>query len=501
MGEQVSTKRSLADWLTLGRSERDRLRAEAAARASASEYGDWISLTGDLPADDGVPTDAGVRTDDDVRAGDSAPDDGVADGDSPPGGDGASGGDGVTESEGVTGGVGDGVLAGIPFSVKDNIDVRGVPTTAGSPLLGDSPAHVDAGVVSVLRDAGAVVLGKTNLHELAFGITSNNKTFGPVRNPADPARTAGGSSGGSAVGVALGVVPFALGTDTGGSVTIPASFCGVVGFRPSTGRYPGDGVVNLSTSRDTIGIHAHTVPDVRIIDQVITGEPTDRTPSVALAGLRIGLPRSRFQDLDPEVARVADAALAIVESAGARLVEVDLGDDLAVAAGAGNDLVFFEAPHLLARRVGTAPELWSQQIASPDVSSLIETICSSPLPALAYQDARAARWQLRRTYTELFTRLDVLLYPTTPVPPPLIGEDHVITLNGRKVPIFPTVTRNVGPGTVAGLPMLSLPAGHTRDGLPVGMCLESHAFSDARLLRIAEAVQRAMQRAARGTEA
>ncbi|GLZ42533.1 amidase family protein [Actinokineospora sp. NBRC 105648] len=375
---------------------------------------------------------------------------------------------------------GPGVLAGVPFSVKDNIDVRGFATTAGSRLLDDTPATADASVVSVLRDAGAVVVGKANLHELAFGITSNNGAFGPVRNPVDPARSAGGSSGGSAVGVALGVVPFALGTDTGGSVTIPASFCGVVGFRPSTGRYAGDGVVNLSTSRDTIGVLARTVRDISTVDEVITGEPA--APE-SVAGLRIGLPRSRFRDLDPEVARVVADFLSTVERT-ARLVELDLADDIEV--GAGNDLVFFEAPHLLARRVRVERARWLERIASPDVRALVESMCSAPITPDAYQAARAARWRLRRTYAEAFRRVDVILSPTCPVPPPLLGEDDVITLNGRQVPVFPTVTRNVSPGTVAGLPMLSLPAGSTSTGLPVGVLLEAHPFADTRLLRVAE---------------
>ncbi|GAA1340946.1 amidase family protein [Saccharothrix algeriensis] len=439
MTDEVPTALSLADWQAAEPAERARLLAGSARRAAASAHGDWISLAGDL-------------------------------------------------SHGA------GALAGIPFSVKDNVDVRGLATTAGSPLLGDAPAAVDAGVVSALRDAGAVVVGKTNLHELAFGITSNNKAFGPVRNPVDPARSAGGSSGGSAVGVALGVVPFALGTDTGGSVTIPASFCGVVGFRPSTGRYPGDGVVNLSTSRDTVGVHARAVRDVRAVDEVVTREPAG--DPVDLAGLRVGLPRSRFRDVDPEVARVVDAAVSTLERAGAVPVEVDLGDDLELAAGPGNDLVFYEAPRLLAQRVAAPARHWAEAVASPDVRALIEVLCSFPLTAEAYGDARADRWRLRRAYAEVFTRVDVLLGPTSPVPPPLLGQDEVVHLNGRAAPTFATVTRNAGPGTVAGVPMLSLPAGATAGGLPVGVCLEGHAFGDARLLRVAEAVEGAL--AARG---
>ncbi|MBM7775035.1 mandelamide amidase [Actinokineospora baliensis] len=379
---------------------------------------------------------------------------------------------------------GGGPLAGIPFSVKDNIDVLGFSTTAGSRLLRATPADVDATVVDVLRDAGAVVLGKTNLHELAFGITSNNAAFGPVRNPADPTRSAGGSSGGSAASVASGAVPFALGTDTGGSVTIPASFCGVVGFRPTTGRYPGDGVVTLSSTRDTIGIHARTPQDVQFLDELITGEPA--TPPVGLAGLRIGLPRNRFDDLNPDIADAVARFVSTVEQKGAVLVDLDLSD-LDSLAHNGNTLVFHEAPRLLASRIDHPVELWHHHIASPDVRSLVEQM-ATPVPADAYLAARADRWTLRRRYADVFTRVDVVLSPTSPVPPPLLGADDLISLNGRLVATFPTVTRTVTPGTVAGVPMISLPAGTTPDGLPVGVCLEARAHGDAALLQIAAAV-------------
>jgi mandelamide amidase len=397
---------------------------------------------------------------------------------------------------GVAGSVGpaEGPLAGFPFSVKDNIDVAGFPTTAGSRLLADAPATVDASVVNALRDAGAIVLGKTNLHELALGVTGNNAAFGPTRNPADPTRSAGGSSGGSAVSVALGLVPFGLGTDTGGSVTIPASFCGVVGFRPTTGRYAGDGVVNLSHTRDTIGVHARTVEVVRTVDDVVTGER--RHADLAVEGLRVGVPRSRYTDLDPEVAEVARGALAALADAGAHLVDLDVHDDLALGAGPGIDLVLFEAPALLRPRLTAAlvdapPREWAALVESPDVRALVELMASSPVSPERYQAARASRLRLRRAYAEAFARaeVDVLIGPTVPIPPPLLGEDDTVVLNGRAVPVFATGTRNTGPGTVAGLPMVSLPAGVTSAGLPVGMCLEGRPFDDGRLLGAASAVE------------
>ncbi|WP_018680649.1 amidase family protein [Actinokineospora enzanensis] len=427
---------TLADWLALTHPRRAHHRAEAASRAATSTHGDWLHLADPVPHEPGP-------------------------------------------------------LAGIPFAVKDNIDVEGLSTTAGSPLLDTDPACADATVVSAVKALGGVVLGKTNLHELAFGITSNNRAFGPVRNPADPARTAGGSSGGSAACVALGTVPFALGTDTGGSVTVPSSYCGIVGFRPTTGRYPGDGVVNLSTTRDTIGLHTRTAHDARVLDELITGEPAHAP--IPLTGLRVGIVGRRYADLEPELSRVAAETLSSLEQAGARLIEVDLPNDIETAEGAGFDLVFHEAPRLLARRVHADPSDWPGKIASPDVRALIESMHTTPVTSAAYAAARAARLHLRRAYLDLFTRVDVLLFPTSPVLPPHIGEDDVITHNGRLVPTFPTVTRNVAPGTVVGLPMLTLPAGTTATGLAVGITLESHPFADTRLLRTAESVETALR--------
>ena len=394
---------------------------------------------------------------------------------------------------------GSGPLAGVPLAVKDNLDTRDLPTTGGTPALRNSLPGRDQHAVQRLRTAGAAVVGKTNLHELALGITSNNGAFGPVRNPHDPRRSAGGSSGGSAVAVATGVVPIALGTDTGGSVRVPAAHCGVVGFRPTVGRWGSGRTVPISRTRDTAGVLATTVADAALVDELVTGDPGTAPPQ---RPLRLGVPRPGFyDDLHPEVAACCDRALDRMARAGVELVEVEFAVAHELDAACGLPIVFFEIaedlPAYLATLPGPERELTFDdvraQAASPDVRAALEVAASGAFTAEAHREAMAVRERLRAAYTAAMRadeaeRLDALVYPTVPIPAPPVGDDTT-ELNGRQVPVVLTTIRNTGPGSTAGMPSVSLPAGVTGTGLPVGISLEALPGEDGSVLAVARRVE------------
>lgn len=259
-------------------------------------------------------------------------------------------------------------------------------------------------------------------------------------------------------------------------------------------------MVHLSTSRDTVGLHTRTVQDAQTLDALLTGAPTRPPSPDGVQGLRLGVLRSRFLDLDPAVERAGRAALDALDEAGAELVDVDVPDDLVLSGGPGIELVLYEAGPLLlsrarartgrsaSRQVGTLADL-AARVASSDVRGLVQLMADAPLSPVAYEQARAARWQLRQAYADAFARsgADAFVGPTCPVLPPPVGQDDTVQLRGRDVPLFPTLTRNVAPGSVAGLPMLSLPLG-AAEGLPVGLCLEGRPFDDDRLLQVGAAV-------------
>ncbi len=396
-----------------------------------------------------------------------------------------------------------GPLHGVPIALKDNFDTADFTTTAGTPALAAHRPTRNAAVVQRLLDAGALILGKANMQELAFGPTSNNAAFGPVRNPYDRSRIPGGSSGGTAALVAARLAPAGLGTDTGGSVRVPASLSGVVGFRPTTLRWPQDGIVPISHTRDTAAPIARCVADCALLDGIVTGGPTSLAP-INLEGLRLGVPRGHFwDDLDAEVEAILADALARLAAAGVVLVEGDMADVAALDAAAGFPVALYEFVTDLDRYLaGHATGLdfagVAAQVKSPAVKKVVDALLGADaVPEAVYREALIKhRPALQDAYRRYFAERGVaaMVFPTTPLPAAKVGEDDTVLLNGKAVPTLATYIRNLGPGSAAGIPGLSLPAGMTSAGLPIGIAIDGPQGADQQLLTICLAIESALPR-------
>ena len=397
----------------------------------------------------------------------------------------------------------DGPLAGVPLAFKDNIDTTRLTTSGGTGSLRGFIASRNASVAKALFDAGALLGAKTNMHELAFGITSNNAVTGASRNPYDPSMIPGGSSGGTAVAVAARMMPGGIGTDTGGSVRLPAALCGLAGFRPSTGRYPGAGIIPISHTRDAAGPIARDVADIRLLDAVMAGTVRDEpVPVPEPRGLRLGVPRAAFyRDLETEVAAEAARVLDLLSDRGVELIEVDIPDVSELNAAVGFPIVLFEfmrdLPRYLAENgIELSMNDVLEGIGSPDVKDIVGSqLGPEAMPEAAYRKAlEVDRPRLQRAYASCFAgqNVEAVIFPTAPVSARPVGDDVTVDLNGERVPTFPTFIRNTDPGSNAGIPGISLPTGLTAASLPIGMALDGPARSDARLLAVAATIERAV---------
>lgn len=390
-----------------------------------------------------------------------------------------------------------GPLHGVPLALKDNLNTAELPTTGGTPGLAGNRPKRNAAIVDRLFAAGAIMLGKCNLHELAYGITNNNAAYGPARNPYALDRIPGASSGGTAVAVAARMAPGGIGSDTGGSVRIPAALCGIVGLRPTTGRWSQAGIVPISHTRDTAGPITRSVADCTLLDGVVTGGPTEIAPA-PLKGLRFGVPRRHFwENLDTELEQICESALRRLTDAGVVLVDVDMSEEASLDGEAGFPIALYETVtdlnrYLAEHETGLDYAGLVAKVASPDVKGILQSLIgANAVPEPAYQKALQQRSVLQDAYRRHFGEhgIAAIIFPTTPAPAVRIGEDETFMLNGNAVPTFPTFIRNTSPGSVGGIPGISLPVGITAAGLPVGMELSGPEASDHQLLAIAAALE------------
>ena len=372
-----------------------------------------------------------------------------------------------------------GPLHGIPVSVKDLLDVDGTPTTSGSRVPPKVPSR-DAAVVQRLRHAGAIVIGKTNLHEFAFGTTSDETAFGPVRHPRDASRSAGGSSGGSAAALVEGMCFGSVGTDTGGSIRIPAAACGIVGLKPTLGEISCDGVIPLSTTMDHVGPMARTVGDVGLLFQAMKGATVQ---GIAPAGGRLcfGIPRRYFFDrLDPAARTAVDAAIGRIREAGYSVHDVDI-EHAEWTPHVYLHIVLPEAScYHAAALAGHADQY------SPGVRLRLEM--GRYLLAEDYVRALRLRSALTAAVARALERCDALILPTLPIAAPPIGATTV-DVDGVQAPVRATMLSLTQLFNLTGHPALALPAGTGPEGLPRSLQIVGHCGRTERLLDIAAAIE------------
>ena len=379
-------------------------------------------------------------------------------------------------------GIDHGPLHGIPIAHKDNIFTRGVRTTGGSKIFADFVPDYDATIVRQLNDAGANMIGKTGLHEFAYGITSNNPHFGAIRNPWDPERVPGGSSGGSAAAVAGRLVPLATGSDTGGSIRIPASFCGVVGLKPTYERVSRKGVMPLGLTLDHAGVLAGTVRDVAVAFSLIAKHSSGYVPAphADLRGMRIGVPENFFVErIAPDVMLSFRAAVQTAAALGAHVTEIKLPDGEALNV-VGRIAQLSEVSALLARYLDRRSEI------GRDILVLVEQ--GRLIPAIDYLNAQRVRTVLARDFSKIWKHLDCLMTPATPMTAPKIGE-MTVAFGSFTEDVRTAATRLTRPFNVLGWPALALPCGFSNAGMPIGLQLVAPPQQEDTLLQAGTALE------------
>jgi aspartyl-tRNA(Asn)/glutamyl-tRNA(Gln) amidotransferase subunit A len=387
-------------------------------------------------------------------------------------------------------------LLGIPVTLKDNIWTRGIRTTAGSKVLRDFVPAEDATVVRKLARAGAILLGKTNLHEFAYGITTNNAHYGPAHNPWKLDRIPGGSSGGSAVAIAAGLCTASVGTDTGGSIRIPAAMCGIVGLKPTFGRVSVFGTVPLAPTFDHVGPLARSVADAATLLSLLAGrDPLDPTSSAhrvedfsaalrkPIRKFRLGRAREYFwEKLDGEVRRAAEAAVRDMEKHGATLREISL-PHLNESAEAAANISLAETRHIH-KAAGYFPAHADEY--SEEVRKRIDE--GGNVLAVKYLAGLDVQKRVRAEFDDALQEVDAIVAPTVPVPAPPIGAEQV-EIDGERIGVRTALVGMNRPANFTGHPAISVPCGFTREGLPIGLQLIGRSFDESTLLRIAFAYE------------
>jgi aspartyl-tRNA(Asn)/glutamyl-tRNA(Gln) amidotransferase subunit A len=369
-------------------------------------------------------------------------------------------------------------LSGVPIAIKDLFATRGLRTTAGSRILRDWVPDSDAAAVARLRAAGAVVLGKTNLHEFAYGVTNGNPWWGVARNPWDPERIPGGSSGGSAIAVVTGLAAGALGSDTGGSIRIPAALCGCIGLKPTFGVIPLEGVFPLGWSLDHAGPLTRTVDDARLLFEILAARRLGSRPPTR--GLRVGVIRGTLVNrVEVGVAGRVAAGIQALKDGGLRVSELEI-PELDWTGAMQLVTLRAEASAVHARWLRRRPRAYGEDVR---IRLRLGALVSGP----EYATAQRARGTLREALRLAFERVDVLALPTTPIVAPRIGLRSIRWPDGSE-PVDGALVRLTQPFNLAGVPALSVPCGRV-DGLPVGLQLVAPWNEEARLLAVGEVVE------------